>query len=134
MFSLTFCFGIRVAVNELCCKESFIHKLDVYSVVVLWGSDERSSVLFVPQAMRLQQANLWYLSSFDRCRSVETSRSSSLSSQHSSLAAELAAQRGLSSLRCRTIFCFTALFSTYTFAWCLLTKWSLMESKAKHPK
>lgn len=44
-----------------------------------------NKVLFVPQAMRLQQADLWYRSSFDRSRSVETSQSSSLSSQHSLL-------------------------------------------------
>lgn len=99
----------------------FCHKLDIGSVVVVMsGSEGRSSVLFVPQAMRLQQANLWYLSSFDRSRSVETSQSSSPSSQHSSLAAEAAAQPGRSSPRYLTAsvhvpngFCFSAHFSVY---------------------
>lgn len=67
---------------------------------------------FVPQAMKLQLADLWYLSSFVHSRSVETSRSSFLLSQHSSLAVESAAQQGLSSLRYLIVsFCFTCVFA-----------------------
>lgn len=60
-------------------------------------------VPFASQAMRRRQADLWYPSSFGRSRSVETSRNSSLSSQHSWLAVELQAQHGRSSLRYRTL-------------------------------
>lgn len=53
--------------------------------------------------MRRRQVDLWYQSSFGRSRSVETSRNSSLSSQHSWLAVELGAQHGPSSLRYLTV-------------------------------
>lgn len=72
--------------NEVPCRT-----LDS-SAFVMWGSDDQ--VLFISQAMRLQQANLWYPSSSGRSRPAETSRSSFLSSQHCSLAVELAVQRG----------------------------------------
>ena len=65
---------------------------------ILWCEDLMRDV-FVPQAMMLHQADLWYRSSFDRSRLVETSPSSSLSSQHSSLAVEPAARHRPSSLR-----------------------------------
>lgn len=102
-----------------------------------------NKVLFVPQAMRLQQADLWYRSSFDRSRSVETSQSSSLSSQHSLLAVEPAAQHGLSSLR--YLFASqmaSALLHMHLYFFCILIykqKWSVISSKLykqgvfKHP-
>lgn len=68
-------------------------------ILVLLYCDVWSYVAFVPQAMRPQQADLWYRSSSDHSKSAETSPSSSLSSQHSSLAVEPAVQRGLYSLR-----------------------------------
>lgn len=68
-------------------------------ILLLICEDLMREVFSDPQAMSLQQADLWYPSSSDRSRSVETSRSSSPSSQHSSLAVEPAAQHGLSSLR-----------------------------------
>lgn len=100
--------------NEVPCRT-----LDS-SAFVMWRSDDQ--VLFISQAMRLQQANLWYPSSSGRSRPAETSRSSSLSSQHCSLAVELAVQRGLSCPRYLTpsaleraklfcFFCFIARFS-----------------------
>lgn len=54
--------------------------------------------------MRRRPVDLWYQSSFGRSRSVETSRNSSLSSQHSWLAVEPGAQRGRSSLRYLPLF------------------------------
>ena len=80
--------------NIICCNKFYTSSL------ILWCDHLMRQVLFVPQAMRLRQADLWYRSSFDHSRSVATSPNSSLSSQHSSLAVEPAAQHGPSSLRC----------------------------------
>lgn len=93
---LFFFFASTSTFNKFPCRT-----LDT-SALVMWGSDDQ--VLFISQAMRLQHANLWYPSSSGRSRPAETSRSSSLSSQHCSLAAvEPAAQLGPSSPRYRTL-------------------------------